>query len=476
MVKENKLGSENIGKLLFTLSMPAIFAQIVNVLYTMVDRVYIGNMEGSTNAMAALSVALPLITFIIAFTRLLGVGGAPLCAIKMGQKDKDGAEEIMTNSFVMLIIASIIITILTLLFKEPLLILFGADAATLPLAIEYVQIYALGTIFVQISLGMNSYITTQGFARISMTTVLVGAITNIILDPIFIFWFDMGVRGAALATIIAQGVSAVWVLKFLFGKKSTIKIKKEYIIPKVKIVLSIMALGISPFTMSATESLLQIAFNNQLAQFGGMMAVGVMATLLSLWQFITLPLDGLTQGAQPIMSYNYGAKNYDRVRKTFKILFVTCMVVGVTVTSLIMYFSTTFSRVFTSDPTTVVFSAWAIRVFMVGGLMFGAQICCQQSFMALGQAKQSLAMALFRKVVLLIPLIYIMPNIIGDSNIAFNMSMPINDLVVDAPRVFSVFVCEPISDIIAACTTSTLFYVFYKKNLCQDLENEKVSD
>lgn len=473
MTKENKLGNEKIGKLLFTLSLPAIVAQIVNVLYTMVDRVYIGNMEGSTNAMAALSVALPLITLIIAFTRLLGVGGAPLCAIKMGENNKDEAERIMTNSFVMLIMASVIITVVTLIFKEPLLTMFGADAATLPLAVEYIEIYALGTIFVQISLGMNSYITTQGFARISMTTVLVGAITNIILDPIFIFGMNMGVKGAALATIIAQGVSAVWVLSFLFGKKSTIKIRKEYIIPKAKIVFSIVALGISPFTMSATESLLQIAFNNQLSQFGGMMAVGVMAVLLSLWQFITLPLDGLTQGAQPIMSYNYGAKNYARVRETFKVLLITCVVIGVSMTSLIVLFAPIFSRIFVSDPTTVIFSAWAVRIFMLGGLLFGIQICCQQTFMALGQAKQSLAMALFRKVVLLIPLIYIMPNIIGDSALATNLAQTITAYVPDGARVFAVLVCEPISDSIAALTTASLFYMFYKKHLCVDLNQEK---
>lgn len=476
MAVENKLETESIGKLLFTLSLPAIVAQIVNVLYTMVDRVYIGNMANSTNAMAALSVALPLVTLILAFTRLFGVGGAPLCAIKMGEKDLDGAQKIMTNSFSMLIIVSIIITVVTLVFKEPLLILFGADSATLPLAVEYVSVYALGTIFVQISLGMNSYITTQGFAKISMTTVLVGAITNIILDPIFIFGLNLGVKGAAYATIIAQAVSAIWVLRFLFGKQSTIKIKKEYLMPNPKIVFSIMALGISPFTMSATESLLQIAFNNQLAQFGGMMAVGVMAVLISLWQFITLPLDGLTQGAQPIMSYNYGAKNYQRVRETFKVLFITCMVVGVVVTSTIMLFAPVFSRVFVSDPNTIVFSSWAVRIFMFGGLMFGAQICCQQSFMALGQAKLSLSMALFRKIVLLIPLIYIMPVLIGDHAIAHTMSLSIQGLVNDGPRVFAVFVCEPISDILAASTTATLFYFFYKKHLCMDLNQDEGSE
>lgn len=468
MTSTNALGKDRIGKLLFRLALPAIIAQLVNVLYNMVDRIYIGNMDHASSAMAALSVSLPLITLIIAFTRLIGVGGAPLCAIKLGEQNKEEAEKIMTNSFVMLLITGIVITVCTLLFQEPLLTWFGADKESLPLAMEYVSIYALGTIFVQISLGMNAYITTQGFARVSMVTVLVGAVLNIILDPIFIFGFDMGVRGAALATIIAQAISALWVLRFLFGEDSTIKIRKKYAIPDYKTVLAIMALGISPFTMSVTESLLQISFNNQLSTYGGVMAVGVMAVLVSLWQFISLPLDGLMQGAQPIMSYNYGAKNYTRVRQTFIVAFKTCMVVGALASITIMLFASTFSRIFAKDIETIVFASWALRIYLVGGVIFGAQICCQQSFMALGQAGKSLSMALFRKVVLLIPLLYIMPYLIGDSTLANSIASPIHALVNHGGNVFAVLVSEPISDILAASMTSLLFYRFYKKKLCRE--------
>ena len=317
-MEKNKLSSEKISKLLLSLAIPSIIAQLVNVLYNMVDRIYIGQMPDGTTAMASLSVALPILTLVTAFTRLVGEGGAPLCAIRMGEQKQDKAEEIMTASFVSLIGMGFLLTVIILIFKESLLILFGANEETLPQAISYISIYALGTIFVQLTLGMNPYINTQGFAKIGMCTVVIGAVLNIILDPIFIFGLHMGVSGAALATIIAQGVSAFWVLSFLFGKKSTIKIRKKYLIPQPRIVFSIMALGISPFVMSSTESLLQISFNNQLSLYGGTMAVATMAILMSLWQFITLPLQGLCQGAQPILSYNYGAKNYTRVRQTFQ--------------------------------------------------------------------------------------------------------------------------------------------------------------
>ena len=338
-LKKNKLGYEKISKLLLSLAIPSIIAQLVNVLYNMVDRIYIGQMSDGTLAMASLSVALPILTFVTAFTNLVGVGGAPLCAIRMGEKRQDKAEEIMTNSFVMLIGLGFILTIIILIFKEPLLLLFGANQETLPQAISYISIYALGTVFVQITLGMNAYINTQGFAKMGMCTVMIGAILNIILDPIFIFGLNMGVSGAALATILAQGVSALWVLVFLFGKKSTIKIRKQYVKLNLRICFSIISLGISPFVMGSTESLLQISFNNQLSLYGGTMAVATMAILLSLWQFITLPLQGLCQGAQPILSYNYGAKNYTRVRETFKLVFKLCLCFAIIAGGSVMIFS-----------------------------------------------------------------------------------------------------------------------------------------
>ena len=331
MATNNRLAHEKIIKLLFSLAIPSIIAQLVNILYNIVDRIYIGQMANGTIAMAALSVTLPIVTFVSAFTQLVGVGGAPLCAIRLGEQRKDKAEEIMTNSLVL--------TLLILFFNRPLLLLFGANEETLAPAISYISIYALGTIFVHITLGMNAYINTQGFAKIGMYTVVIGAIINIVLDPLFIFVFDMGVAGAALATIIAQGVSAIWVLIFLFGQKSIIKIKKEYLIPRLKIVLAIMSLGISPFVQTATESLLQISFNNQLLMYGGTMAVATMAILMSIWQFITLPLLGLCQGAQPILSYNYGARNYTRVRETFHLMFKLCLGFAMGACILVIIFS-----------------------------------------------------------------------------------------------------------------------------------------
>ena len=452
MATNNRLGHEKISKLLFALAIPSIIAQLVNILYNIVDRIYIGQMTDGTSAMAALSVALPILTFITAFTQLVGIGGAPLCAIKLGEQRKDKAEEIMTNSFVLLIVVGILLTIVVLIWQEPLLLLFGANEETLSQAISYISIYALGTIFVQITLGMNAYINTQGFAKTGMCTVVIGAIFNIVLDPIFIFWLDMGVAGAALATIISQGVSAVWVLIFLFGKKSTIKIRKQYLKPNWHICLSIMALGISPFVQTATESLLQISFNNQLLIYGGTMAVATMAILMSLWQFITLPLQGLCQGAQPIMSYNYGAKNYTRVRNTFKLVMKVCLGFAFIASGTVMLFSEFFVSIFSNDAQTIVFSSWALRVFLIGSGMFGAQIACQQSFMALGQAKVSVWMAITRKIILLIPLIYIFPYLLGGSSLATSIAGPI---------------ASPVSDILAAIITTFMFIRFYKKELKQ---------
>ncbi|MDO4467826.1 MAG: MATE family efflux transporter [Bacillota bacterium] len=461
----NNLETGNIGKLLLSLAIPSIIAQLVNVLYNMVDRIYIGQMTNGTTAMAALSVALPIVTFVMAFTQLVGTGGAPLCAIRLGEKRQDKAEQIMTTSFVMLLTLGLVLTLIIEVFAQPLLVLFGANSETLLLASRYIRIYAIGNIFVMITLGMNAYINTQGFAKFGMATVLIGAILNIILDPIFIFVFNMGVSGAALATILAQCVSALWVLKFLFGKKSTIHMRKEYVKVDPKICIAIMSLGISPFVMQSTESLLQISFNNQLLNYGGNIAVATMAILLSLQQFVTLPLQGLCQGAQPIMSYNYGAKNFERVRNTFKLVFFLCLGLSFVCTGTVLIFSKTFVSIFASDPMTVKFASWAIRIYLVGMLTFGMQIACQQSFMALGQAKISLSMALLRKVILLIPLIYILPIIMGTSSMAISLSQPIASMVYDSGRCFSVLFAEPVSDILAACTTTLMFMRFYKKNL-----------
>lgn len=444
MKKTNDLGKGSIGKLLISLAAPAIVAQLVNVLYNIVDRIFIGRMDNGELAMAGVGVAFPILMLISAFSALIGMGGAPLCAIKMGEKNNEEAEKIMSNSFSMLLMIAVVLTTGFLIFKEPILWAFGASEATIGYALDYLSIYVLGTIFVQIALGMNSYINTQGFAKIGMMTVVIGAIINIVLDPIFIFVLDMGVKGAALATVAGQMVSALWVLKFLFGKQSILKIRKKYMVPDLKVVGATMALGVSPFIMQSTESLVLISLNTRLSMFGGDLAVGAMTIMSSIMQIVVMPLQGLAQGAQPIVSYNYGAKQMDRVKKTFKLTLISCLGFTVIMCSLLMIFPNIFVAIFNNKPELVEITTWAIRIYFLGIFVFGAQIACQQTFLALGQAKISLFLALLRKVVLLVPLIYILPNFFQD-------------------KLMGVFVAEPIADIIATLTTVTCFMIFYKK-------------
>ena len=443
---KNRLGEESIGKLLLSLALPAIIAQLVNVLYNIVDRIFIGRMENGDIAMAGVGVAFPIIMIISAFSALIGMGGAPLAAIKMGEKDNDGAEKIISNSFSTLIIIGIICTIVFLIFKENILWAFGASDATIGYATEYLTIYLFGTVFVQIALGMNSFINTQGFANIGMITVLIGAVINIVLDPIFIFTFNLGVKGAALATIFSQFVSAIWVLTFLFGKKSILKIRKEYLVPKLKVLLPITALGVSPFIMQATESAVLISLNNKLSMYGGDLAVGAMTIMSNIMQIVTLPLLGLSQGAQPIISYNFGAKNIDRVKKTFKLLLTSCLIYTFTMWGALMLFPEFFVGIFNNNPELIEITSWSMKIFFAGIIIFGAQIACQQTFLALGQAKISLFMAILRKIVLLIPLIFILPTFVGAEG-----------------KLAAVLSAEPISDITAALTTVIVFTVFYKK-------------
>ena len=404
--------------------------------------------------MAGVGVAFPILMLISAFSALIGMGGAPLCAIKMGEKNNDEAEKIMSNSFSMLLIIAVILTTGFLIFKEPILWAFGASEATIGYALDYLSIYVLGTIFVQIALGMNSYINTQGFAKIGMMTVVIGAVINIVLDPIFIFVFDLGVKGAALATVAGQMVSALWVLKFLFGKKSILKIRKKYMVPDLKVVGSTMALGVSPFIMQSTESLVLISLNTRLSMFGGDIAVGAMTIMSSVMQIILLPLMGLSQGAQPIISYNYGANKVYRVKKAFKLLLVSSMVFTTIMWSALMILPDVFVKIFNSNnPQLMEITSWSIRIYFAGILLFGAQVACQQTFLALGQAKISLILALLRKIVLLIPFIYVLPMIFEN-------------------KLMGVLMAEPFADIIAALSTVTCFIVFYKKHLSQGLEEE----
>lgn len=453
-VKKN-LGEGSIGRLLVSLAFPAIIAQLVNVLYNIVDRIFIGRMDNGEIAMAGVGVAFPIIMIISAFSALIGMGGAPLAAIKMGEKDNKGAEKIISNSFSTLVIIGIVCTVTFLIFKEKLLWAFGASDSTIKYAMDYLTIYLLGTVFVQIALGVNPFINTQGFAKIGMITVVIGAIINIVLDPILIFTFNLGVKGAALATIISQFVSAAWVLFFLFGNKSILKIRKEYLMPKLKVILPITALGVSPFIMQATESLVLISLNNKLQIYGGDLAVGAMTIMSSIMQIVTLPLLGLSQGAQPIISYNFGAKKIDRVKKTFKLLLSSSLAYTVFIWSSLMIFPKFFVAIFNNKPELVEITSWSIRIFFGGIIIFGAQIACQQTFLALGQAKISLVMALLRKIVLLVPLIFILPSIVSESN-----------------KLAAVLAAEPISDIIAALTTITVFFIFYKKTFNKNLSKK----
>lgn len=443
------LGKGNIKKLLVTLALPAIIAQLVNILYNIVDRIFIGRIQNGEMAMAGVGVAFPILMLIFAFSALIGMGGAPLAAIKMGAKDKEGAEKIISNSFSTLIVVSVILTVGFTIFKVPILNAFGASEATIKYAIDYLSIYLIGTIFIQFALGLNPFINTQGFAKISMSTVMIGAIINIVLDPIFIFTFNMGVKGAALATILGQLVSAIWVLSFIFGKKNKIRVRKKYIIPDMRILGAIIALGVSPFIMQATESLVVVSLNNKLQAYGGDLAVGAMTIMSSIMQIVLLPLVGLSQGAQPIISYNYGAKSIKRVKETFKLLVICCLAYTSIMWVSIMVFPEMFVKIFNNNPELIEITAKSMKIFFFGIFLFGAQIACQQTFLALGQAKNSLILALLRKIFLLVPLIFILPEFFKMNKWKLNATL----------------IAEPISDIVATIITIITFWIFYKKKL-----------
>lgn len=440
------LGEGKVLSLLFKLALPAIIAQLVNVLYNIVDRIFIGRIPNGEIAMAGVGVAFPIIMIVSAFSALIGMGGAPIAAIKMGAKDNDEAEKIMSNSFSMLIIIGAILTVVFLVFKEPILYAFGASDKTINYAIDYLTLYLIGTVFVQIALGMNPFVNTQGFAKTGMLTVMIGAVINIVLDPIFIFIFNMGVKGAALATVCGQLVSALWVLKFLFGKTSVLKIRKKYLVPKLNVILPVIALGVSPFIMQGTESLVIIIMNNQLSIYGGDLAIGAMTIMSSIMQIVMLPLMGLSQGAQPIISYNYGAKKMERIKATFKLLLISCLVYTGVMWALLMIVPKMFVLIFNNNPNLVEITSWSIKIYFAGVIMFGAQIACQQTFLALGQAKTSLILALLRKIILLIPLAFILPNFFEEG-------------------LKGVLMAEPVADILAAAITVICFIIFYKKKL-----------
>lgn len=440
------LGTQPIGRLLLKLALPTVAAQLINMLYNIVDRMYIGHIKDvGALALTGVGVCMPLIMIISAFAALVGNGGAPRASIYMGKKDTDTAQKILGNCFSLQIILSIILTIILLIGNKTFLLAFGASENTISYAVNYMNIYAFGTIFVQLTLGMNAFITAQGFAKTGMLSVLIGAVANIVLDPVFIFGMNMGVRGAALATIISQTLSCIWVLSFLFGKKTFLKIKPENLRLHAKIILPCVALGSSLFIMQASESIISVCFNSSLLKYGGDIAVGAMTILTSVMQFAMLPLQGLGQGAQPIMSYNYGAKNNDRVRKTFRLLLKVSFGYSIILWAIVMLFPQMFAMMFTSDNALLSFTSQALRIYMASMFMFGIQIACQMAFNALGKAKDSIIVAVMRKFILLIPLIYIMPAIFK------------------ANQTNAVYMAEPVADFIAVCFTSILFAFEFKK-------------
>ena len=444
-----QMATTSVWKLMVKLSIPAILAQIVNLLYNVVDRIYIGHMEDvGTMAITGVGLCNPIIVLISAFTMLVAQGGAPRAAIEMGKGDMKKAEKILGNCLSLLIVLSVVLTTIFLIFGEKFLMLFGASESTILYALPYMKIYVAGSIFVMLSLGLNMFITTQGFTKISMATVLIGAICNIVLDPIFIFAFDMGVQGAALATIISQAISAVWVISFLLGKKTKLKIRKENLLPNIKILAPVLALGISPFVMNATEAVINIAFNSSLQKYGGDIAVGAMTICTTVFQMAWVPAQGIGQGAQPIISYNYGAGNADRVKQAFKAFLTICFTYVFVFGMAIEIFPQFFIGIFNDNPQLVDTATWTIRLYGCAMVFFGVQLAVQQTFIALGKAKASLFIACLRKVILLVPLIYILPNFFED-------------------KVFAVFLAEPVSDAISIIAASITFIIVFTKEMKQ---------
>ncbi len=447
MNNKEYLGKERIGKLLVKLAIPSVIAQLVNMLYNIIDRIYIGHMpDVGSQALTGVGVCLPLILIVSAFAALVSSGGAPRASIKLGEKDYQGAEEILGNCFTLQILISIILTILLLIFNRPLLLAFGGSSKTIEYATSYMNIYAIGTIFVQLTLGMNGFISCQGFTKHSMISVAIGAVTNIILDPIFIYGFKMGVSGAALATIIAQAASTIWVLSFLRSKKTFIKLKPSFMKLKVNVIVPCVLLGLATFIMQASESAIAICFNSSLQNYGGDLEVGAMTILTSVMQFAMMPMQGVAQGAQPIISYNYGAKNKSRVVSIFKLLLIVCLTYSLILCTSIMLFPKGFAGIFTDNQELVNFAAKMLRVYCAGIGLFGIQIACQMTFVSIGSSLSSIVVAVFRKCIVLIPLIYLVPLMMDN-------------------KILGVYLAEPIADVSAVIFTIILFIFKFRKSL-----------
>lgn len=441
MRNDEKLGTAPLGRLMLSLALPTVLAQLINVLYNVVDRIYIGHMQGDGNlALTGVGVTLPIITLIAAFSAFAGAGGAPLAAIELGKKDERKASLIMGNSAWLLVFFSIVLTIGFLIFKIPILHAFGASSKTIAYANDYITIYLLGTIFVQLALGLNAFISGQGAAKAAMLSVLIGAVINIVLDPIFIFALHLGVRGAALATVISQFVSAVWVVSFLKSKRSVLYLK--LVRPDKSLILKIAALGIAPFVMQSTESLVTITFNTGLQRYGGDLYVGSMSILMSIMQLIVIPVNGITQGVQPIVSYNYGAGNRLRVKETVIRLVSVCLLGTLILAGIAIFCPGIYASMFTNDAELVALTCRIMPIFFLGIAIFGIQAACQSTFLALGQAKVSLFIATLRKIILLIPLALILPKFLG---------------------VKGIYIAEPVSDVISVIVTSVLCVITFKR-------------
>lgn len=443
--KDERLGSEPLGKLMFSLAVPSVAAQLINVLYNIVDRIYIGHIpEYGDVALTGVGVTFPILTLISAFSAFAGMGGAPLASIQLGKQNKQKAEQILGNSAGLLIICAVILTAFFSVFKTPILYAFGASDATIVYARSYISIYLIGTIFVQLALGLNSYISGQGEAKIAMLSVLIGAVLNICLDPLFIFAFHMGVRGAALATIISQAVSAAWVVRFLTSEKSVMRLKVKNMHLDGSTIKMIAGLGISPFIMQSTESLVTITLNTGLQKYGGDLYVGSMSILMSIMQLITIPVQGITQGIQPIISYNYGAGNIPRVKATLKRMILVCLMGTLILAGVAIFFPGVYTGLFTNNKELLNLTCQVMPVYFLGISIFGIQCACQTSFISLGQAKVSLFIALLRKIILLIPLAIIFPKFMG---------------------VMGIYRAEPVADVLSVLTTSILFVITMKKVL-----------
>ncbi len=446
MKNDNELlAAMPVRKAFFRLALPTVAAQLINILYNLVDKMFIGHIPGvGKQALAGVGVTAPVILAISAFAALVSMGGAPKASIFMGKGDNEQAEKVMGSCAWMLIVLSVVLTAFMLIFGKMILQLFGASDNTILYATDYMNIYCVGTLFTQLTLGLNAFITAQGKTLISMCNVAVGAVTNIVLDAILINGFGMGVKGAALATVIAQGVSTCFVIHYLIKPTSQLKLRLKNIRFERKLLLPCILLGTSPALMQLTENMVAISFNTSLQKYGGDIAVASMSILTSIMQFVMLLLPGLVQGAQPLLSYNLGAKNISRVKKTFRLLLICCLSGSFLIWLVCMLIPQNVASIFTDDVPLITYTGKSMRIYLVMLLIYGIQVACQYSFVALDQAKKAIFLTIWRKIILLIPLIFILPRILSGS-------------------AMGVFLAEPIADTIAICTTAPMFYYYYRK-------------